>query len=105
MFQVGFDVEAEIVSAVDGYFYLQQNIDLVVSLEKLFSTDLFSKKYLKSIRDIDFRKMYLATYKPNIKGRVKVMHFVGDSQVFVYINLIINYFRVYIIKLLNTWII
>lgn len=81
MFQVGFNCEVEVLSAVDGYIYLQPNKDLVVSLEKLFSTDLFSMPYLKSIREIDLKNIYLATYKPNIKGRVKVIQCIGQSQV------------------------
>ncbi|XP_022176927.1 uncharacterized protein LOC111038222 [Myzus persicae] len=76
--------EAKLISIEAGYCYLQFNQDLIKSLEKLFSSDQFSGPSLKNCRDIDYKDTYLACYKSNIKGRVKVEYFVNDYQVKVF---------------------
>lgn len=48
-------------------------------------TDLFSTGLLKTNRDIDYKNVYLTTYKQNIKGRVKVVHFIDDCRVWTII--------------------
>lgn len=79
-------IKAKVLSIDNGYCYLQTNLNMMKSLEKVLSTDSFPVPYLKNVRDLDFRNIYLANYKPNIKGRVKVVHFIGASQViYIYI--------------------
>lgn len=51
------------------------------ALENLLLSNNFFGPYLNHVRDIDMENMYLATYKPSIKGRVKVMYFIDEFQV------------------------
>lgn len=51
------------------------------SLENLLLSNHFFGPYLNHVKDINVENMYLATYKPNIKGRVKVMYFIDEFQV------------------------
>lgn len=74
-------MNARVLSIINGYLYLQYNNDLIKSLEKLFLTDTFSGPYLKSINDIHFDNIYLATYKSNIKGRVIIKYCVDMTKV------------------------
>ncbi|KAL5237875.1 hypothetical protein ACI65C_005285 [Semiaphis heraclei] len=76
--------EAKLISFEAGYCYLQFNQDFIKSLEKLFSSNQFFGPYLKNSRDIDYKDTYLAYYRSNIKGRVKVEYFVNDNQVKVF---------------------
>lgn len=73
----------------NGYWYLQKDTHLLKPLENIFSTDLFSTPHLKNGRNIDYINTYLAPYIANIRGRVKVIHFVNNSQVLtcVYIHI------------------
>lgn len=64
----------------NGYWYLQVDTKILRPLENLLLTDLFCAPHLKNSREIDYRNTYLAPYKSNIRGRVKVMHFVDENS-------------------------
>lgn len=73
--------KVEVLSVVNGYCYLLKNKDLMESLENLLLGNHFCGPYLNHVRDIKMENMYLAIFKANIKGRVKVMYLIDEFQV------------------------
>lgn len=61
---------------------MRLNNNIMNSLENLLTApDLFTGPYLKNIKNIDLKKVYLTSYNLNLKGRVKVTNIYRNAQV------------------------